>query len=182
MPSKEGLRLSPTTARDGLFFNAFEDPEPTSTTSSSPDFLTTTWQEEVMKAPRRAKPTLRRRGSETTLNSPGQNGGLRVSARPLGHSRSQTEQGGNSLSYHPHPLGSTSFSPDAFASHSGSTRPHLSRIMSAWESPADSDPEGDTKASSSNAGSVDDTQTVKDDEKMVLVHEVSLWLFLHYMR
>jgi len=167
MPSKEGLRLSSTMARDELFFNAFEDPEPTATASSSPGFMTPTWQEEAVKSPRKSK-SLRRRVSDTAPSSPtGRNSQLRVSPWPLGHSRSQTEQGGSS---HPHPLG---IGPDAFAGHSGSTRPHLSRILSALESPAGSDAEGERKTSSSDAGSLEGVPAT-EDEKMVLVHEVSL--------
>jgi hypothetical protein len=170
MPSKDSVRLSSTTASDGLFFNAFEDPEPTATASSSPGFMTPTWEEEAVKSPRKGKPTLRRRVSDTAPSSP--NGQPRVSAWPLGHSRSQTEQSGN---LHPHPLGIGA--PDTFAGHSGSTRPHLSRLLSAWESPAGSDVEGERKTSSSDAGSfLESGSAAKDDEKTVLVHEVSLWL------
>jgi hypothetical protein len=171
MPSKDGLRLSPTTARDGLFFNAFEDSELTTIASRSP-VMTPTWQEEVVKTPRKGKLRLKRRGSDTIPSSSSRNCELRVSARPLGHSRSQTEQSCAS-SYDPHPLGSTTIGSDAFAGHPSSTRPHLSRIMSAWESPTVSDAEGERKGSSSDAGSLEAAPAVKDDEKTVLVHEVS---------
>jgi hypothetical protein len=172
MPSKDGLRLSSTTARDGLFFNAFEDLEPTATASSSPGFMTPTWQEQAVKSPRKNKSTLRRRVSDIAPRSPiSRNGQPCVSAWPLGHSRSQTEQSG---SLHPHPLG---VGPDTFAGNSGSTRPHLSRLLSAWESPASSDVEGERKTSSSDAGSfLESGSAAKDEEKTVLVHEVSLWL------
>lgn len=169
MPSKDGLRLSTTTPRDGLFFNAFEDAEPTATANSS-SVGTPTWRTEVVKAPRKVKPALRRRGSDTTLNSSNQNGRLYDSARLMGHSRSQTEQGG---SHHLHPLGSATIGPDTFAGHSGVTRPHLSRLMSAWDSPAGSDVDREGKRSSSDTSSIlDHSPAEKTDEKTVLVHEV----------
>jgi hypothetical protein len=48
--------------------------------------------------------------------------------------------------------------------------------MSSLESPAESDTEGERKASSSDAGSFLDeyVPAEKDNEKTVLVHEVSL--------
>jgi hypothetical protein len=172
MPSKDGPGLSPTTPRDGLFFNAFEDPE-TTTPSSSTSFMAPNWQE-VERTPRKRRSALRRRVSDAAPSASDLDGELHVPARPLGHSRSQTGQGGGS---HLHPLGNATMGPDAFAGYSSSTRPHLSRIMNSFESPADSDVEGERKGSSSDAGSFLDevvSPEKKDNEKTVLVHEVSL--------
>lgn len=169
MPSEDGPRLSPTTPRDGLFFNAFEDRETTTSTS----FMAPNWQE-VARTPRKRRPALRRRVSDAAPSASDLDGELHVPARPLGHSRSQTQQGGGS---HLHPLGNATIGPDAFAGYSSSTRPHLSRIMNSFESPADSDVEGGWKASSSDAGSFLDevvSPEKNDNEKTVLVHEVSL--------
>ena len=171
MPSKDGPKLSPTTARDSLFFNAFEDAAAPTTISSGNN--TTSWQTETVKSPRKGKSTLRRRGSDSTLSSFSWNGELRMSARPLGHSRSQTQ--GRSQSDR-HPLVNTTFGSDTMVGQSDITRPHLSRIMRAWESPAGSDTEGGGKGSS-DAGSFLESPPEKADEKTVLVHEVS-WNYI----
>lgn len=159
MPSEVALRLSPTILKDGLFFNAFADPEPTVTTNTSIMIAT---QEST---PRKRKPVLQRRGSDSTPTSSSRSG--QVFARPFGHSRSQTEQ----WSSEAHPLGSPTYGRSTPTGVSGITRPHLSRIMSARASSADS---GDEAQGSSAAGSSLEPAPAREvKEKTVLVHEVS---------
>lgn len=157
MPSEVALRLSPTTPKDNLFFNAFSDAEPTVTTNTGTMISET--------IPRKRRPTLQRRGSDSTPSSTSRNNQL--VARPLGHSRSQTEQWNPDV----HPLGTATFGRSTTAGDSGITRPHLSRIMSAWDSPAGSDGEA---VGSSDAGSLLEPAPAQEvEEKAVLVHEVS---------
>jgi hypothetical protein len=154
MPSEVALRLSLAKPKDGLFFNAFSDAEPTVTTNTGTMISETT--------PRMRKPVLRRRGSDSTPSATSHNGQLFT--RPLGHSRSQT-------SPDVHPLGSATFGRSTAAGDSGITRPHLSRIMSAWESPAGSD--GEAKGSSDAGSFLEPVPAREVEEKTVLVHEVS---------
>lgn len=164
MPSEVALKISPATPKDtGVFFNAFSNTEPTVTTNTG-----TMISESI---PRKRKP-LQRRGSDSTPSSTSRNSG-QLSARLLGHSRSKTEQWSPGV----HPLGSGAITfgrstTGAASSDSGITRPHLSRIISTWESPAGSD--GESKGSSSDAGSFLEQAPPREvEEKAVLVHEVS---------
>lgn len=165
-------RQSPTSPKDALFFNAFADAEPPVTAHSSTSFMIPGhWQQD--STPRKRKGTLRRRGSDSAQSSPTTSSDAQIRPRPMGHSRSQTERPTRS---HLGPLGSPMFRPDsASGSNAGITRPHLSRLLSSWESPAGSD-RGD-KASSSDDGSLIEQAPLPEEEKTVLVHEV-IWPFL----
>lgn len=159
MPSADGLRLSSSSPKDGLFFNAFEDSGSTCTTASTSIMVSA----QGGSTPRKRR-SLKRRGSDSTPSSPSWSG--QATARPLGHSRSQTTQGS-----YAHPLGNATFSSGGPSVHLGLTRPHLSRIMSAWETSYASD--GEAKGSSSDGGSIFESNAPPQQERTVLVHEVS---------
>ena len=168
MTYKDRERQSPTSPNDGLFFNAFADASPPLTAYSSTSFMIPGhWQQE--STPRKRKGTLRRRRSNSTQSSPTTIPDAQIHPRPLGHSRSQTEQPARSFLG---PLGNPTSRPDsANGSNAGITRPHLSRLLSPWESPAGSD-KGD-KASSFDDGSLKDQAPPSEEEKTVLIHEVT---------
>lgn len=162
MPSEDNSRNSPITPKDGLYFNGFVDHEPTVTANSS-FMIPGQWQQESTPRKRRA-----RRGSDSTPGTSSRN--EHMPRKPLGHSRSHTES--PSTSSHVHPLGGSTAGHSRSEGASGITRPHLSRIMSAWESPAGSD-----VGSRSDVGSVyDETPAQEVEEKTVLVHEVSCFI------
>lgn len=155
---------SPTSPNESLFFNAFADAEPSTTAHSSTSFMIPGhWQQD--STPRKRKGTLRRRGSNSAQSSPSTSPNAHIHL----HSRSHTEQ---PIRSYFGPLGSPTFRSDsANGTNAGNTRPHLSRLLSPWESPAGSD--GGDKASSSDDGSVKEQAPPPEEEKTVLVHEVT---------
>lgn len=151
MLSKPSPILSKKHSENDLFFNAFMDtdsePRPSSTSTS------------IMTSegtPRKRRPTIKRSGSDDTPSSSG------PSVYPLAHSRSHSNHDEYS-----HPLRSAALGSGYVAGDDwGVTRPHLSRMLSSWESPAGSDMEVQSDVGSSVGG----TRAI--EEKTVLVHEV----------
>ncbi|KZP34428.1 carbohydrate-binding module family 50 protein [Athelia psychrophila] len=151
-----------------LHYNAFADPDqqrPRAMSSSS-SVLTSS------STPRRRN-TIRRSGSDHPHLPPHPH--PHPHTRP-GHGRSQTWSDADDHDHNRqpqvHPLGNPSGGDDW---EWGVTRPQLSRLLSAWDSPAGSDGgvDSDLASSSASAAAFAETSARGGEEKTVLVHEVS---------